>query len=78
LSGLVALGSICSEECAQEGRKKDQEALAEALKKIHRAESQKEAREASQSLRERWGTVYPGIAEHWNQSLCSFGVPTSS
>jgi len=39
--------------------------LAEALKKIYRAESREEAEEASRNLRERWGTVYPKIVERW-------------
>jgi len=46
-------------------RKNDREALAEDLKKIYRAESREEAEEAWQSLRERWGTVYPKIVERW-------------
>ena len=45
--------------------KKDREALAEALKKIYRAESREEAEEALRNLRERWGTVYPKIVERW-------------
>jgi len=44
-------------------RQKDREALAEALKKIYRAESWEEAEEALRNLRERWGTVYPKIVE---------------
>jgi transposase-like protein len=46
-------------------RKRDRKALAEALKKIYRAESREEAEEALQNLRERWGTVYPKIVERW-------------
>ncbi len=46
-------------------RKKDRDALAEDLKEISRAESQKEAEEALRSLRERWGTVYPKIVKRW-------------
>ena len=46
-------------------RKKDREALAEALKKIYRAETEEEAREAWGSLRERWSGVYPRIVERW-------------
>jgi Transposase and inactivated derivatives len=46
-------------------RKRDREALAEALKKIYRAESREEAEEALRNLRERWGTVYPKIVERW-------------
>ena len=46
-------------------RKKDREALAEDLKRICRAERREEAEEALRNLRERWGTVYPKIVEHW-------------
>mgnify|MGYP000107575360 CR=1 FL=1 len=46
-------------------RKKDREALAEALKKIYRAETEEEAKEALGSLRERWSGVYPRIVERW-------------
>ena len=46
-------------------RKKDREAVAEALKKIYRAETEEEAREALGSLRERWSGVYPRIVERW-------------
>jgi transposase-like protein len=46
-------------------RKRDREALAEALKKIYRAERREEAEEALRNLRERWGTVYPKIVERW-------------
>jgi transposase-like protein len=46
-------------------RKRDREALAEALKKIYWAETQEEAEEALRNLRERWGTVYPKIVERW-------------
>jgi Transposase and inactivated derivatives len=46
-------------------RKRDREALAEALKKIYRVESREEAEEALRNLRERWGTVYPKIVERW-------------
>jgi len=46
-------------------QKKDRDALAEALKKIYRAETQEEAEEALRSLRERWGMVYPKIVERW-------------
>jgi transposase-like protein len=46
-------------------RKKDREALAEALKEIYQAESQEEAEEALRSLRERWGGVYPKIVKRW-------------
>jgi len=46
-------------------QKKDRAALAEALKKIYRAESQEEAEEALRSSRERCGGVYPKIVERW-------------
>ena len=46
-------------------RKKDREAVAEALKKIYRAETEEEAKEALGSLRERWSGVYPRIVERW-------------
>ena len=46
-------------------RKRDREALAEALKKIYWAETQEKAEEALRNLRERWGTVYPKIVERW-------------
>jgi transposase-like protein len=46
-------------------RKRDREALAEALKKIYQAESREEAEEALRNLRERWGTFYPEIVERW-------------
>jgi putative transposase len=46
-------------------QKKGRDALAEALKKIYRAESQEEAEEALRNLREWWGTVYPKIVERW-------------
>jgi transposase-like protein len=46
-------------------RKRDREALAEALKKIYWAETQEETEEALRNLRERWGTVYPKIVERW-------------
>ena len=46
-------------------RKKDREALAEDLKKIYRAETEEEAKEAMGSLRERWGGIYPKIVERW-------------
>lgn len=52
-------------DALNKARKKDREALAEALKKIYRAETQKEAEEALWSLRERWGKVYPKIVERW-------------
>jgi transposase-like protein len=52
-------------DALNKARKKDREALAEALKKIYRAESQEEAEEALRNLRERWGTVYPKIVERW-------------
>jgi len=39
--------------------------VAEALKKIYRAETEEEAREALGSLRERWSGVYPRIVERW-------------
>jgi transposase-like protein len=52
-------------DALNKSRKKDRDALAEDLKKIYRAESQKEAEEALRSLRERWGTVYPKIVERW-------------
>jgi putative transposase len=52
-------------DALNKSRKKDRDALAEDLKKIYRAESQKETEEALQSLRERWGTVYPKIVERW-------------
>ena len=52
-------------DALNKSRKKDRDALAEDLKKIYRAESQKETEEALQSLRERWGTVYPKIVEQW-------------
>jgi transposase-like protein len=52
-------------------RKRDREALAEALKKIYWAETQEEAEEALRNLRERWGTVYPqDRGALGNQSLC--------
>jgi len=46
-------------------RKKDREALAEALKKIYRAETEEEAEEALGSLWKRWDKVYPKIVEQW-------------
>jgi transposase-like protein len=52
-------------DALNKARKKDREALAEALKKIYRAESREEAEEALRNLRERWGTVYPKIVERW-------------
>jgi len=39
--------------------------LAEALKKIYRAESREEAEEALRNPRGQWGTVYPKIVERW-------------
>jgi len=54
--GAVALNKV---------RKKDQEALAPDLKEIYWAETKEEAGEALRSLRERWGGVYPKIAEQW-------------
>jgi len=60
-------------------RKKDREALAEALQKIYRAERREEAEEALRNLRERWGR---GLSQDrgalGNQGLCSFGFPASS
>ncbi|MBC7217815.1 MAG: IS256 family transposase [Candidatus Caldatribacterium sp.] len=46
-------------------RRKDREALAEALKKIYRAETEEEAREALKRLRDCWGGMYPKIVERW-------------
>ena len=50
-------------DALNKAQKKDREALAEALKKIYRAESEEEAEEALRSLRKRWGGVYPKIME---------------
>ena len=52
-------------DALNKARKKDREALAEARKKIYRAERREEAEEALRNLRERWGTVYPKIVERW-------------
>ena len=52
-------------EALNKARKKDREAVAEALKKIYRAESPEEAEEALRNLRERWGGVYPKLVERW-------------
>ncbi|MBC7218108.1 MAG: IS256 family transposase, partial [Candidatus Caldatribacterium sp.] len=46
-------------------RRKDREALAEALKKIYRAETEEEAKGGLGKLRERWGEIYPRIVECW-------------
>ena len=59
-------------DALNKSRKKDRDALAEDLKKIYRAESQKEAEEALRSLRERWGTVYPKIVERWETNVFGF------
>jgi len=59
-------------DALNKARKKDREALAEALKKIYRAETQKEAEEALWSLRERWGKVYPKIVERWETTAYAF------
>jgi len=50
-------------EALKKAREKDQEALAEDLKKIYWAESRKEAEEALRSWRERWGGIYPKSVE---------------
>jgi len=50
-------------EAPKKTREKDQEALAEDLKKIFWAESREEAEEALRSWRERWGGIYPKSAE---------------
>jgi transposase-like protein len=52
-------------DALNKARKKDREALAKALKKIYRAETQEEAEEALRNLRERWGTVHPKLVERW-------------
>jgi transposase-like protein len=50
-------------DALNKARKKDREALAEALKKIYRAKGREEAEETLRNLRERWGTVYPKIVK---------------
>jgi transposase-like protein len=60
---LCALHAV--RDALNKAQKKDREALAEALKKIYRAESREEAEEALRNSRERWGTVYPKIVERW-------------
>jgi len=60
---LCALHAV--RDALNKARKKDREALAEALKKIYRAERREEAGKALRNLRERWGTVYPKIVERW-------------
>ena len=52
-------------DALNKARKKDREALAEDLKKIDRAETQKEAEQALQNLRKRWGQLYPKIVTRW-------------
>jgi len=53
-------------------RKKDREALAEALKKIYWAEREEETEEALRSSREHWGRIYPKIVERWEIKPCTF------
>jgi len=55
----------CGRDALNRVRKKDRDALAEALKKVYRAETQEEAAEALRSLQKRWGAIYPKIVERW-------------
>ncbi|MBC7109163.1 MAG: transposase [Methanomassiliicoccales archaeon] len=52
-------------DALNKAHKADREALAEDLKRVYRAETEGEAREALQNLRERWGVIYPKIVERW-------------
>lgn len=52
-------------EALNKARKADREALAADLKRVYRAETEEEAREALKNLRERWGRMYPKIVERW-------------
>ena len=53
------------QDTLNKARKRDREALAEALKKIYRTETEQEAEETLRNLRERWGTAYSKIVEWW-------------
>ncbi|MBC7218417.1 MAG: transposase, partial [Candidatus Caldatribacterium sp.] len=58
-------------DALNKARRRDREALAEALKKIYRAEMEEEAKGGLGRLRERWGEIYPRIVE------CPVGVSPS-
>ena len=48
-------------------RAKDRGLVAEDLKRIYRADTEEEAREAISRLKERWGRIYPKVVKKWEE-----------
>jgi len=48
-------------------RTKDRGLVAEDLKRIYRADTEEEAREAISRLKERWGRIYPKVVKKWEE-----------
>ena len=48
-------------------RARDRGLVAEDLKRIYRADTEEEAREAILRLKERWGRIYPKVVKKWEE-----------